>query len=128
MKNIFVSYEIAKQLKEKGFNEVCFSLVDEKNRIHLLNISDSETLEFDQIIAKYNGEKCVPSPLYQKALDFLRKRNIVITPDVRIYDNMTFCHIKTLDNKIGFWSNNQDEPLEYYQSLNKAIKKALELI
>lgn len=79
MKNnnkLFANYEVSSIAKEKGFDDICFALVDKKNRIHLLNISDSDTLKFDQLTGKYNGEKCVPSPLLAQLLYWLETKNI----------------------------------------------------
>lgn len=112
MKHLFIPYELAVLAKEKGFNEPC-----------IIRFSFDES----------RPDECLPNdkvarPLYQQIVDWLRiKHHIIITPDVDVIGN-TYCHIKSPSDKVGFWTNNQDEPLEYYAALRKAIEKAFKLI
>ncbi len=133
MKNnkLFANYEISSIAKEKGFYDICFALVDENNRINLLNISDSENLEFKQIIAKYNGVKCVPSPLLAQLIDWIREKHKL---ELMVLSNT---HVSEEGNRweYSIYSLHSKDRLKnelnfnlYYEALNKAIKEALKLI
>jgi hypothetical protein len=73
MKDQFVTYEIAKALKELGFNEPCFATY----------LRDKDG--WDLIIGpfnEYNPEFILFVPLWQQAIDWIRetsKINIVVT-------------------------------------------------
>lgn len=120
MKHLFVPYEIALKLKELGFDEPCFCAYN--------NIEELSQLDKLQGYSNALFDYVILAPLYQQVIDWFRiKHYIIITPDVDVIGN-TFCHIKSPKNKIGFWSNNQEEPLEYYSALSKAIEKTFKLI
>ena len=66
MKKLFVSYGIAKLLKEKGFNEECFGW-------YWLN--QSEIIQYSRCSAKHCVD--VPAPLYQQAFDWFREKHML---------------------------------------------------
>lgn len=132
MKKLFIPYELAVIAKEKGFDETCFGLITDRD-LYMLNISDEDQLDFDMGVAKYNGRKCVPAPLYQQIVDwFMRKDGIYIWVMPVGIENET----------VGFWwevevSNSDFNMISdrdytqyktYYEALNKAIENAFKLI
>lgn len=73
----YVSFETAKLLKEKGFNEPCECLYDtENNDVSIvngwMNISNSELEEREFV--------CYSAPTLQMAMKWLREKRIVIVP------------------------------------------------
>lgn len=137
MKHLFVSYEIAKQLKDKGFDKPCFAhynpngvfmrkiMCSDEDNDHTLSIKD---------IMEHKADGYIEAPLYQQVLDWLDlKQNINIWVD---------CSSK----RQWMWTINFIEKGDYIQSddddntddrtwwetkteaLDKAIEKALKLI
>jgi hypothetical protein len=112
MKDQFVTYEIAKKLKELGFNEPCFTCYSKKNQ------SDKECKLFDDEISihnwnEYSGQT-YSSPLWQQAIDWLREKHDIIVcfnPEERMWDTYN-------GNCLEFAGNTREA----------AILKALELI
>ena len=77
MNNLFVPYEIALKLKEKGFDEPCFITLNPYRTIrdsHRHN--DSYYFHNSSSLLE---EKCVAAPLYDQVIDwFIEKHNIEI--------------------------------------------------
>jgi hypothetical protein len=76
MEKEFVTYEIALKLKELGFDETCFCQYS-KN-------------EFIDITGRYknshfNKEDQIAAPLWQQAIEWFRKRNLII--DLSMVEN-----------------------------------------
>lgn len=66
MKNLFVPYEIAKQLKEKGFNDSCFGgYYPFKNTLYLFIYQDeNEFSDSKEIVSQ--------APMYQQVISWLK--------------------------------------------------------
>ncbi len=139
MKHLFLSYELSKQLKEKGFNLLTNHFYSESGKLFPRVLeSGNEPVSFEpddfyenfNTILKYEVEgKCqnvISAPLHQQVIDWFReKHNIIILVEVATYINSFNYrfYIETIDDKVeGFKTNN------YYEALNKAIEEALELI
>ncbi len=134
MKNLFVPYEIAKQLKEKGFNEKClgwwFKYYDTAN-LHLvendegednnlkLDLSSSQAINARQLEQEY--ESSCSAPLYQQVIDWFReKHNILIHWEKDEINNKRF---------VFYPHNGSFEPVfDFYNGLDKSIEEALKLI
>jgi len=125
MKEQFVTYEIATELKELGFNEPCFGrFVGESTFI----------LDNGELSQEQNTTTYAPlAPLWQQVIDWLReKHNIHIIID-------KVCNV---DNSITFWNyelcyvNKDDIIMDdkcrglrlYEEARKQAILKAIELI
>ncbi len=78
MKHLFVPYEIALQLKEKGFDEPCFGIWMERGAIFdILYVARQE----DAWMANENNG--ILAPLYQQVIDWFReKHSIDILPQI----------------------------------------------
>jgi len=74
MKHLFAPYEIALQLKEKGFDEECFGIWIERGTIFdVLYVARQE----DAWMANQNDG--ILAPLYQQVIDWLEdEKNILI--------------------------------------------------
>jgi len=126
MKHLFVSYEIALQLKEKGFDEDCFGFYNNADG----NVWIKHEIPND-IKEIYTGD--IAAPLFQQVVDWFREKH---------------------DLHISIESYNQDEKEKeieyeysyiivtrknyptvpnlfyntYYEALNEAIEEAVKLI
>lgn len=115
MKDQFVTIEIAKKLKELGFNEWCFA--------RYMDISHALRIKTTQPNSELT-EELIACPLWQQAIDWLREnKNIHIAEDLS--RPATYCfRIMTggLINPELYFGNTYSEARE------AAILKALELI
>lgn len=74
IKDLFVSYEIAKQLKDKGFNEVCLGWFQFENygtEVH----TDKY---WKEKLSGLDAEEFLNAPLYQQVVDWLELKGISI--------------------------------------------------
>lgn len=155
IKDLFVSYEIAKKLKDKGFNEPCFSYfgdgrleIKDNRRASIYNYSsdifDEEELKEPFLI--------VLAPLYQQVVDWFREEhNILIFPFIQLehldenykektvleYIFFIFDLKEMIENEtnvlpyIGegtddFYVKNRENPKDIYQSPQEASLAAIE--
>lgn len=114
MKNQFVTYEIAKRLKELGFNEPCFGYFT-----HSGKYISKENIQNDF----FEDSQCA-APLWQQAIDWLRNKHTIDiwvrnTKDEEFVWNVDVRPTHPL--RSGFEKN-------YYQAREAAILKALTLI
>lgn len=123
MKHLFVPYEIALQLKEKGFDESCFGWYSNK-KLTLFGRTD----------ASYQYE-WINAPLYQQVIDWFREKHNI--PFAIIYGGscveVPYYEILTPKIHLTLAVNNGDDRhpkgyYNYYTALNKAIEEALKLI
>lgn len=117
MKDQFVTYEIAKKLKELGFNEDCFGCykVEPFDPPYLHDSTRGQNSSFG---------KWVAAPLWQQAIDWLRveyDKFILIRPVHEIHPEQKF-----LGYSDGFTEGKYHET--YEQAREAATLKALELI
>ncbi len=136
----FVNYEIAKKLKELGFNLLVnyFYSQDGKLMPRILQSGD-ESMDFEpddfyenfNTIAKYevNGryQNVFSAPSYQQSIDFLREKyNIEVGSS---YVKSAKCWIDSVDfisdEELDYTPEKFDN---YYLALESAITKALTLI
>lgn len=139
IKELFVSHKIAFALKELGFDEPCFGIYDDKGnwsvvrfdgKTHTVNNSyyfhlkrqSPDHLELDKICS---------APLYQQVVDWFREEhNIEITANKFTYKNGR--RIYDYDVSINELEDDREDDLDgyesYYDALNVAIKRTIELI
>lgn len=122
MKHLFVPYETALELKEKGFDESCLGYYNWKKVFAFMTMGVSNS-DAEQALP----DGTVTAPIYQQVIDWFReKHNIDI-----------FCQRDWVGgNCLGYCANieNDDGIIEtetydnYYKALDKAIEEALKLI
>jgi len=137
MKHLFVPYEIARQLKEKGFNEPCFLVYHDKK---LVAIKDHVSSNFLIPITtnKELGVKTFCAPLYQQVINWFRDTHKIymsIFPDYNSKDDYKTCwgfNIVQLewgeDKEHHLASYDREYETLYNEALTKAIEAALKLI
>ncbi len=114
MKDLFVPYELAVKLKEKGFKEKCIFMYDKLNMLS----KDLRTNEQEFYGVNYNSSLyCCSAPFWQQVIDWLREEK----------------NIKVVENPNGGWEVYCEYDGRYildssHNELIKGIEKALELI
>jgi len=138
MKHLFIPYKLALQLKEKGFDEPCFTWFLNKK----LEEDSAKFFFFTHSYRSHKGYKSVPAeefisaPLYQQVVEwFYNKHRIFVEADGYIIDSGEYdgCYgfkatIRVAENykeKILF---TQGEFPTREKAWNKAIEETLKLI
>jgi hypothetical protein len=124
MNQLFLPYELALMAKEKGFDEPCMAYYNDDK---ILCIKKGNPLS--GIINQDCHRLNIIAPLYQQLIDWFReKHNLIITIDVNSIGKC-FGHYKKYNLiSMSAWSNDEDEPLNYYDALNKITETAFKLI
>lgn len=136
MKNLhklFVSYDTALILKEKGFNEPCIAYYP--NKVDELSFCENRNIFEHYVLIRTLPQRGISVPLFQQVSDWFRiEHNLVL--DV-------FQEFNGVDAYTGFWEvdvselKNYKQPHklvieevfeDYYEALNKAIEEALKII
>ena len=110
MKHLFVPYEIAKKLKELGFEEECLGYYDNK----ILTYSKNDVFRNFATIKN----KLASAPLYQQVIDWLREKKI------KVVENPKF-------GGWEIWGKYDDNYIQLSNSvynIDNAIEEALKLI
>jgi hypothetical protein len=122
MKDLFVPYEIARQLKEKGFNDSCFMWWYSPTQI-----SD------DLIFRQYKSDKdFCEAPTHQQVINWLDTKGIVIEIQVDQTAEPKYCFQVLKYEHFGNYEKH--EPSEWFlyrnrtEATNVAIHEALKLI
>jgi hypothetical protein len=136
MENLFVSYEITKLLKEKGFNEPCIAyhreLIGSKEPIFYINSNNGKPFVNSELgDNKYN---MVAVPMFQQVIDWLEIKGVSIWAfPVYRGENIAFFKV----NMAKFYTEIDTEELfgvlndtfnTKKEALNKSIEEALKLI
>ena len=140
---MFIQYELALKLKEKGFDDPCFALyyANTKDFKVQLEVRDNKDLNSYFIHAK--AERLCVAPTHQQVIDWFReKHNIIIQINADCSQlsgqygfNWWIWNRTNSDEKwseqtstpqncpVGEWSHD-----DYYKCLNEAISEAVNLI
>ena len=120
MKHLFVNYDLATKLKQKGFNEKCFAWY---------NCGD--TIEYfgdDRILDSYAGEEDRPfAPLYQQIIDWFEEKHKIF---IMMYprDGWNFM-VQGIDETISCSGDSKHGTgTSKKEVTDKAIEEALKLI
>jgi len=151
MKNLFVPYEIALQLKEKGFDEECLACFTSKISDNNFNqfwyseqIWDNSDLHPNPRLCRnsdFGNINSCTAPLWQQAVDWFReKHEIEIQQVCRIplkaieaaqgrLDHLKHKYIFVLYRETANPTISRDiRGNDFYEVLTKAIEEALKLI
>lgn len=110
----YVSFEAARLLKEKGYNEECEYAYNEIN------------MQIERIgaNANYISDYC-SAPTLLEAMDWLEERGIGIEITYDSIDNEWFSSVTILSKRL---SSLADSGKDRNECMNEAIKKGLELL
>lgn len=129
MEKLFVSYEIAKQLKDKGFDNVpCLAVYNFKKEIEL----DSRETQY---YAQKGHKDGILAPLYQQVIDWLDTKNICFDIlhttskyyECTVFTNVGICTDGLISSRIGnrVYACCEKNRLD---AIKKCIEEALNLI
>lgn len=126
MKKLFATYEIAKKLKELGFDEPCLG------RWNRHAVQDGKIVpDIICIITPKNSEiansSLIAAPTWQQTIDWLREEHNIVVMVRRDWDKGKFMGWEcVLEEEDGYtdWGTHKT----YYEALNKAIEESLILI
>jgi len=103
MKEQFVPYEIAKDLKDKGYDQPCFGVYgynmsgyESKSarerlvQIQEISLTEGYTLEFEDLRNSKIGED-TSAPLLQETIDWFEAKGIMITIEIDQTSNPKYC-------------------------------------
>jgi hypothetical protein len=127
MKNLFVSYELATLLKEKGFNENCFAHYN-PNEVFFWKIlcADEETdftLSIKDIM-EHKAESYIEAPMYQEVIDWLMDEHLFfVSVNCTEWMHTFVGNVQTENGSVSIAPCH-----DYYEALNGAIELALNSI
>lgn len=140
----FVPYEVAKDLKDKGYNEPCFAVYgynmseyesasarERLVQIQEISLTEESNLEFEDLRNSNIGED-ISAPLLQEVIDWFEAKGIMIEVkiDQTTYPKYCFFITKYIDP----WGWEPHQPKERFLYLTRreatieAIKEANKLI
>jgi len=123
MKNLFVSYEIAKMLKDVGFDEPCLASFNEKyNRSKTIrSLKDYKNSNHP------NGN--VTAPLYQQVTEWFRdEHNLHIEPYLGHDEDKIWWNIEVHSIEFGYDYEPIEDDFDSADTYNKAIENAVKQI
>lgn len=135
MNKEFVSWEIAKQLKDLGFNEICFTSYNpNKDLVSMFAIETIDILEYPvHLMSEKNNEEYlvrnsqvnkdfITAPLYQQVIRWLWEEHKIFIKIFPEENNNYSGSIKGIDKDYGVYNYN------YEFIFNNLVEKALNFI
>lgn len=129
----FVTYLIAKKLKELGYAETCLAHFDESENNKLWTANQERVNLFGGFTARdaydLGNYPTILAPLWQDAIDWFREQHSIVVDVQPIYINIAIGVTEIcgwspqINGKIHF----EDEVISYYEAREKTILKAIKL-
>lgn len=144
MKNLhklFVSYDTALILKEKGFNEPCIAYYS--NKVDEPSFCENRNIFGDYVLIRTLPQRGISAPLFQQIINWLDEKHSVHFSFIHsndIYNEYTVRIYKDLNKSTytSFYLMNGDNDFDesqmmkvfisYTEALDNAIERALKLI
>jgi hypothetical protein len=117
----YVSYEAARLLKEKGYNNY--------STVYDCSVEGNILLNQRPMYGEWAGDKDVyPCPTKAEAIDWLEGKNLTITIDwIRFNEQRRWCY-GICNNETCDWEGSRYEYITRLEAEDAAIIKALELL
>jgi hypothetical protein len=136
MKDLFVTYEQALQLKELGFDEPCLKVGNPNGHIlwKFMDVLDVEGVDIGDIMKEKFDYKFVEIPLKQQVLQWFReKHNLLVCIRKFNYngsgsDFNGFYYTTTKDNEIIDIHGADEKSETYEEAEEKCIDKLIKII
>ncbi len=127
MNHLFVPYEIAISLKEKGFNEPCFAgfFTNIEGKL-LTQLPENEKELFIEINSEQAKPENCARPLYQQVIDWFREKHQIELVQFAIIDKRSWEYCWQIIAKKTPLYDFCDK--DYYECLNKLFTESLKLI
>ena len=128
MKHLFVPFEIAKKLKEKGFDEPCFRMYRDGE---LKRGAEEETTSQRDVKSIYGG---ILAPVYQQVIDWLNEQGIEVKAYKVLPIDLEPVWVVQLvswsSKKLGFATKyvdhgNPDQPINHFKTRTDAVSAAI---
>lgn len=130
MKDLFVSYEQAVQLKELGFNDPCLRVGNPNGHTmwKFIDVGDVEGVDIGDIMKEKFDDRFVEIPLKQQTLQWFREKYGYFC-EIFVDDNKTFGFLITYFVEDG----RADKPIQrgynsYEEAESVCIDKLIEII
>jgi hypothetical protein len=125
MKDQFVTYEIAKRLKELGLNEPCLGFFRKNGEFYIVG----EAKDGINMLMAKNEELTIliAAPLWQQAIDWLRVEHSVIIC-FNVFTNTPLTHDVSIYSHKDQIALDKSVFVDFNEAREAAILKALELI
>ncbi len=117
MEKNFISYKLAVLVKEKGFNQRCFSSYDDDKK---LRDTYSTTRLYNE-----SPEDIIGAPLYQQITDWFRNYHQI---NMNIYPELRRWNINIYSFKKGDCLLHIDNIRSYYKAMDRGIEETLKFI
>lgn len=145
MKHLFVPYELALKLKEKGFDEPCITFYELTEEEPFEWCITTCSIDIDErwdgvknlgtknndFIEKDISHLMITAPLYQQVIDWFREKHdlhIFLIGSSKRNHSEFCCEIVSVKKQNYLFTNKAHSSLPYYQAIEKAIEEALKLI
>ena len=131
MEHLFIPYELALKLKEKGFDEFCLAFYP--NTVDNISFIKNKNTQDNYVEIGGYPQKGISAPLYQQVVDWFRdkhKISIMVVPNWEHHKKMDgwdcFVDSLKLDRDSPTFFNGISE--DYYSGLDWSIREALKVI
>lgn len=127
MNHLFVPYEIAKKLKEKGYDELCLCYYDLNSKALQITKCTGGLYYRNSEIGILGAN--ITSPIHQQVTDWLREKHKMCIVVMRNYDGWCYGIIDFKHGNKHLEINGENLEIEtFYEALTTAIEHALKLI
>ena len=137
--NLFVPYEIAKSLKDKGFDVPCFAKYFEMDKNsdvkELVSNNPNHLYNFNEMLMDENDPNSnimISAPIYDSVIDWFQSKNIFIETQLDQTSGVKFSYEITsiIDNEFKRSTNIESWSLYYdkHKALDQAIIESINLI
>ncbi len=129
MNHLFVSYEIAMQLKEQGFNDPCFAVYYANSKQFPIELEVRTNNDLNSKFIKAKADRLCVAPLYQQVIDWFREKHNIQIEILWRGDMSTFCYKLGKFSYGSHWFSEKDYKFnKYYEAFDNAINEALKTI
>lgn len=128
MKDLFVPYEIALKLKEKGFDESCLRCYDNGK---LMEFRDFRTIAFTagEVQPENLTGGLVAAPLYQQVTDWFREKHGIIISVTNKFNHQPKEWIGVVSRMDDYYMEETTKVVPtYYKALTEAIETTIKLV
>jgi hypothetical protein len=125
MNKEFVSYEIALELKELGFDEPCFGWYQDKTL--RIDVNANQSIKFHEHLGRFKG--CFLAPTFSQAFRWFREKYNIVS-EINVYsttDGYSFS-FKILCKKYTEFIEANNAWVTYEEAELSCLKKLIEIV
>ena len=128
MEREFVSYEVALELKELGFEEPCFAFYGlSRDDYKTIRLSIFQNLKTDYLPDVHHLDVTCDAPLYQQALRFFREK-YMLSGEIYIFKNIWNFDIEDISNSIQLYTSGIMCYNSYEEAELECLVKLIEIV